>query len=194
MGDRPLPLDGAGRRGKRLNVWFSFVLVGRALRQLPFFTQLSDDQVDELARLGRTISMPPGEIVCHEGERSDSMYVLLAGKVSVYRHDDAGTRVDLRQFEDGDYFGEVALLDSKPRTATVACQSECTLFVLDQAAFRDLLTANPSLVFSVLAAVADRAGATRRALPGRARQPDAGEPGRDRTPPFPRPDGRRRRP
>jgi signal transduction histidine kinase len=82
--------------------------------------------------------------------------VLLAGEVSVYRHDGAGRRVALRQFQDGDYFGEVALLDSKPRTATVASLTECRLFVLDQSAFRKLLTSDPPLFLSVLGAVADR--------------------------------------
>jgi signal transduction histidine kinase len=132
------------------------VLIERTLRQLPFFSQLSTEQVQELVRLGRIVSMPAGRIVCHEGESSDSMFVLLAGKVSVYRHDTTGTQVEVRQFEAGDYFGEVAFLDSKARTATAACVTECELFVLDQAVFRRLLAANPSLVLSVLRALADR--------------------------------------
>ncbi|MCI0396707.1 MAG: cyclic nucleotide-binding domain-containing protein [Chloroflexi bacterium] len=132
------------------------MVVQQALEQVPFFSQLPAAQITELAQMGRNVSLAAGEIVCHEGELSDSMYVLLGGKVTVYRHDKAGKRVDLRQFGAGDYFGEVALLDSKPRTATVACLTACELFVLEQAVFREVLTANPSLIFSVLVAVADR--------------------------------------
>ena len=131
--------------------------IERLLHHVPFFSQLSSEEVDELASRGRVVSMSCGEIVCREGEASDSMYVLLSGEVSVYRHDSAGRRVDLRQFGVGDHFGEIALLDSKPRTATVACLADCELFVLERTAFRDLLTASPSLVVSVLRAVADRA-------------------------------------
>ena len=85
------------------------------------------------------------------------MYVVLAGRAAAYRHGNAGDHVDIRRFEDGDYFGEVALLDSKPRTATVACETECRLFVIEQPDFRDVLTANPGIVFGVLVALADRA-------------------------------------
>ena len=133
------------------------MIVEQALGRLPFFSQLSAAERQELARLGRTIIVPAGHVVCSEGESSDGLYVLLAGKVLVSRDDDSGHRVDLREYVDGDYFGEISLLDSKPRTATVACLTECRLFVLQQAEFRATLTAHPSIVFSVLAAVADRA-------------------------------------
>jgi signal transduction histidine kinase len=133
------------------------MVIERILQGLPFLSPLSAEQVEELAGVGRTVSLPAGHVVCHEGERSDSMYVILTGTVSVYRHDANGKRVDMRQFHEGDYFGELALLDSKPRTATVSCETDCTLFVLDQATFRGVVTANPTLVFGVLAAVADRA-------------------------------------
>ena len=101
--------------------------------------------------------MAAGDVVCQEGESSDSMYVVLAGRAMAYRRGNAGTQVEIRQFEDGDHFGEVALLDSKPRSATVACMTECRLFVIEQAVFRDVLTAHPGVVFGVLAALADRA-------------------------------------
>jgi signal transduction histidine kinase len=132
------------------------MLVEQVLQQVPFFSQLPADQITELARTGHTIHLPADQIVCHEGELSDSMYVILAGTVSVYRRNQAGHRVDFRQYGVGDYFGELSLLDSKPRTASVACLTDCELFVLEQRVFRELLTAQPSLIFSVLAAVTDR--------------------------------------
>jgi signal transduction histidine kinase len=131
-------------------------VIERVLQQLPFLRPFSAEQVQELARRGRVVSVPAGHVVCHEGESSDSMYVLLSGEVSVYRHDNIGRRIAIRQFRDGDHFGEVSLLDSKPRTATVVCVTDCDIFVLEQAAFREVLAADPSRVVSVLAAVADR--------------------------------------
>jgi signal transduction histidine kinase len=127
------------------------------LHDLPFLRPFSAEQVQEFARLGHVVALPAGHIVCHEGELSDSMYVLLTGTVSLYRHDTAGNRVDIRQFHEGDYFGELALLDSRPRTATIACVTDCQLFVLEQATFRGVVSARPGLVFDVLGAVADRA-------------------------------------
>src|SRR5688572_19436402 len=119
------------------------MFVEQALQQVPFFSQLSAGQITELARTGHTANLSAGQIVCHEGELSDSMYVILDGTVSVYRHNQAGNRVDFRQFQAGDYFGELSLLDSKPRTATVACLTDCELFVLEQRVFRELITAQP---------------------------------------------------
>ena len=129
----------------------------QALRDVPFLRRFSAEQVQQFARLGRITSLAAGDIVCHEGERSDSMFVLLAGTVSVSRHDGTGGRVEIRQFHEGEFFGEVALLDSRPRTATVACVTDCKLFVLEQARFRGVVNADPALVFGVLGAVADRA-------------------------------------
>jgi signal transduction histidine kinase len=133
------------------------VLVDRALSQLPFFRQLPLEHVEELARLGRVVEMPAGHVVCEEGESSDSMYVVLAGQVLAYRHGDAGGPVEIRRFEEGDFFGEVALLDSRPRTATVECVTECRFLVIEQAAFRQVLTSHPAVVFGVLTALGDRA-------------------------------------
>jgi signal transduction histidine kinase len=133
------------------------VLVDRALSQLPFFRQLPAEHVEELARLGRIVEMPAGQVVCAEGESSDSMYVVLAGEVLAYRHGNAGSPVEIRRFGEGDFFGEVALLDSRPRTATVSCVTECRFLVIEQAAFREVLTSHPAVIFGVLTALGDRA-------------------------------------
>ena len=85
------------------------------------------------------------------------MYVVLAGQVSAYRHGNGGSPVEIRRFEEGDFFGEVALLDSRPRTATVACVTDCRFLVIDQAAFREVLIAHPAAIFGVLTALGDRA-------------------------------------
>jgi signal transduction histidine kinase len=132
------------------------VEIDRVLREIPLFKDFSAAQVERLADLGQIVPLPAGDVVCHEGESSDSMYVVLDGRVSVRRLDAAGNQVEIRQVEAGDYFGEVALLDSKPRTATASCVTDCELFILEQSAFRDVVTADPSRVFGVLGAVADR--------------------------------------
>lgn len=131
--------------------------IEQILQRIPFFHDLPSDQIEKLVDRGQRVSMETGQIVCAEGEISDSMYVLLDGKVCVYRHDEAGNRIDLRGFESGDFFGELALVDSKPRSATVACLTPCDLFVLEQSTFREILAANPAVTYNVLAALANRA-------------------------------------
>ncbi len=130
--------------------------IEQILQQIPFFHDLPSGEIKKLVDRGQRVSMETGQIVCAEGEISDSMYVLLDGKVCVYRYDEDGNRIDLRGFESGDFFGELALVDSKPRSATVACLTPCDLFVLEQATFREILAANPAVTYNVLATLANR--------------------------------------
>jgi signal transduction histidine kinase len=130
--------------------------IEQILQQIPFFHDLPAEQLEKLVDKGQRVSMETGQIVCAEGELSDSMYVLLDGKVCVYRHDEAGSRIDLRGFVSGDFFGELALVDNKPRSATVACLTPCDLFILEQATFREILATNPAVTYNVLTALANR--------------------------------------
>src|SRR5438034_937753 len=104
----------------------------RALQGTPLFSHLADDQVRDLAGIGRTVSLEAGHVVFAEGAEADGLYVILAGTVRIYGKDDRGDEAEFATLARGDYFGELALLDGKPRSATVACLEPCTLFFLDK--------------------------------------------------------------
>ncbi len=109
------------------------------LKNIPLFRHLPDEFLQDLTQRGDTILMEANQVVCHEGDESDGMYVILDGQVRIFISDNEGNEVDVNMMKTGDFFGEMALLEDKPRSATVLCLTACRLFRLDQPAFIKLL-------------------------------------------------------
>ncbi|MCB0168798.1 MAG: cyclic nucleotide-binding domain-containing protein, partial [Anaerolineae bacterium] len=109
------------------------------LKEVPFFSRLSDEALHKLAGMGETVSMEAKQVVYQEGDESENMYVILDGQVSVFKIDDQGRELELARLAAGDFFGELALLDSRPRSATVVCLAACEFFVINQISFMGLL-------------------------------------------------------
>ena len=127
------------------------------LRQVPFFSHMSDAALEQLHRTGHVLSLQSGEVAVREGDMADCMYVVLDGQVAVQKNDDGRRGVTIATLSVGDFFGEMALLDEGKRSATVLCQTPCSLFVLDQNAFRNLLDqADSGAVFRLFAALTRR--------------------------------------
>jgi len=117
----------------------------RLLSRVPIFRRLSAPQVAILARLVATERFAAGELIVREGEPGDRLYIVTQGRVEVVAEGAAGRPRRLAELRDGDYFGEVALLRSAPRTASVRALSPTTALVLARQAFLVLLEANPEL-------------------------------------------------
>ncbi len=128
------------------------------LKEVPMFSQLPAESLEELVKTGQTLLFEADQVVCWEGEESDAMYVVLDGRIRVYKHDEKGNEVDIDALKAGDFFGEMALVDNEPRSATVVCVTACHLFMLDKDAFMNLLqNASAQVIsFSVLSALVSR--------------------------------------
>ncbi|MCP4192223.1 MAG: cyclic nucleotide-binding domain-containing protein, partial [Planctomycetaceae bacterium] len=98
------------------------------------------------------------QVVCKEGDESDAMYVVLVGQIRVFKTDEEGNEVDIAALQSGEFFGEMAMFDNQPRSATVDCVTACHLFMLDKGAFMNLLqnARNRAISFSVLSALVKR--------------------------------------
>jgi len=110
---------------------------------------VSDRRV--LRRSLEELTISPGTILCEEGTVGREFFIIVAGSASVRR---SGRKV--ASLGPGGYFGELALLDKKPRSATVVAETEMTVLVLGQAQFHGVLDAVPSLSRKLLAAMAAR--------------------------------------
>lgn len=128
------------------------------LHQIPMFATLSADALTTVAKQGQELSYEASQVVCWEGEASDAMYVILDGRIRVYKSDEEGNEVDIDALIEGDFFGEMALIDNQPRSATVACVTPCHLFRLEKSAFTNLLldSKTQNIVFSVFSTVVNR--------------------------------------
>jgi len=97
-----------------------------------------------------------GDIIFHRDDPGSTLYLLESGQVKVYVPTEEGKDIILAMLTPGQFFGELSLLDHGPRTATVICESDCTLLLLSQRHFMAVLDDVPSMSHKLLASLAGR--------------------------------------
>ena len=102
------------------------------LQAMPIFGGIREDALHFLLDLAREVSVPEGEFFFREGDQASSMFVLEVGRVEVLKGW-RGQELVLHKLKPGDCFGEMALMDLFPRSASVRALQDCTAIELDQA-------------------------------------------------------------
>jgi CPA1 family monovalent cation:H+ antiporter len=120
------------------------------IQRFPLFAALTEDQIDDMARLMRPVFTLPGELLIKKGDQGDAAYFISSGAVEVK----AGDR-EIR-LGTGDVFGELALLTSGPRTANVISIAYCSLLRLDARDFNIFIAANPDVAAHIEAVASKR--------------------------------------
>jgi CRP/FNR family cyclic AMP-dependent transcriptional regulator len=100
---------------------------------------MTDAQLNALAKYGQSLEFSPAQMIVQQGDHSNTLFLVLDGKVGAYIKESHGNEVHLRTIESGGHFGEVGLLDGGGRTANIRALSQCRLFSLDEKAFQELL-------------------------------------------------------
>jgi CRP/FNR family cyclic AMP-dependent transcriptional regulator len=136
-------------------VLFSHDTKADALARCPFFAGLSRSELLELAKVSEDMEVEEGKVLTREGKSGSEFFVIVDGEVSVTKNGQ-----EIRTLGPGDFFGEIALLEDTPRTATVFAKSPLRFFVLTRQSFRSLLAHQPELERKVLAALEERVRAT----------------------------------
>lgn len=126
-----------------------------ALGRAPLFEDLSKDELRELAKVTEDLEVEAGKVLCREGETAQEFFVIIDGEVEVTKDGKS-----LGKLSDGDFFGEIALLEDVPRTATVTAVTPLRFFVLTRQSFWSLLERQPEVERKVLRALAKRVIAT----------------------------------
>jgi CRP-like cAMP-binding protein len=121
------------------------------LSKVPLFSGCSARELAEIARGAREVEHPSGTVIAREGDPGVGLFVILDGTALVTV---GGRRRTTLQ--PGDFFGEIALLDGGPRTATVTAASDMRLLGLTEWAFRGLVTEHPTIALKTLQAMAGR--------------------------------------
>ncbi len=110
------------------------------LKDISLFDRFTDDELAMLYSIGRVVNLKPKANAVIEGEPTRGLYILLYGRVSVYKTDPvAGSLLRLAMLEEGANFGELSLFDAAPRSATVAAETTCYLFLLEAEGFNKFL-------------------------------------------------------
>jgi CRP-like cAMP-binding protein len=129
------------------------------LRAVPLFADLSKSELGRVASITKPLSFRAGEAVVTEGERTGRFFVIVEGEADVTVHGRFVRRLDA-----GDFFGEMALLDDEPRSATVVAVTDLDTLSIAPVNFRPLLKSNASITYKVLLGVCQRLRAVERSL------------------------------
>ena len=121
------------------------------LGRVPLFEGLSKKQLSRISSLMTLLNLEAGTVLARQGEIGRELVILLEGEVEVVRD---GEVVALRG--PGEYIGEIALVDNRPRTATVTAKTDVVAEVLNRSEFAGLLANAPELSSQIMATMARR--------------------------------------
>lgn len=123
------------------------------LRHTSLFRDLDDDTVQRLAEISVTRSFRKGQIIFEQGDPADALYVVVEGEVKVHVDSGAGDEMVLVTLRPPDVFGELALVDGGPRSASAEALVQSTLLSLNRRTFLALLEGNPEIAELLLRAL-----------------------------------------
>ncbi len=119
------------------------------LSNVPLFEELSAEELQPIADMATTRSLPANSIVVNEGDQTDSLYVILSGRVKIFLSDEDGKEVTLGIEGPGDYFGEM-VLDGGPRSASVMTVEPSQFSIIQKADIEKYLHNNPSVAVGII--------------------------------------------
>jgi len=135
------------------------------LHEVPYFRSLDTVLLTAIAERFTRVERAAGEIFFNAGDAGDAFYLVVRGQVDVLAPGPSGDEIRVAVLRDGDYFGEMALIEDIPRTATVRAASPTITLVIDRAQFLALLNSLPRLR-SAFEAIIESRRAAERALIG----------------------------
>lgn len=126
------------------------MLTSLKLKGVRLFAALERAHLDAVGELAREITIPAGDVIFNEGERSEKFYFLLKGQVRISKIIEGIGEEALTVLEPGDYFGEMALILGTPRSATAIANTEVIVAVIESFTFNELISNDKELGFEIL--------------------------------------------
>jgi CRP/FNR family transcriptional regulator, cyclic AMP receptor protein len=124
------------------------------LAAVPLFAGLDEDGLASLIRGMRVRRFRRGETVFHVGDPGDALFIVVSGSIKITLPADTGDEAILATLRPGDFFGELALLDGAPRSATAIAIEATEMYMLPRDRFRELIASEPVMRDTVLATLA----------------------------------------
>lgn len=123
------------------------------LFEVELFKLLDKEDLQALAEVVDSKSISAGEILFHTGEPGDSLFIIKTGEVELFIKDTAGQKIVLSVADEKDIFGELAMLDNKPRSATAMALIDTELLVVEREDLLFLISKNPEAALHLMAAM-----------------------------------------
>ena len=135
-----------------------------AIRSVPLFASLDDEAANDLRNLLRIRDVPSGAPLFRAGDQGDAMYLIESGRVRITISDDDQKEIVLAELAQGDFFGEMAIIDGKQRSANATVTEEARLAVLSRENFLGFIHDNPKVALEMLSATFGRLRRTDKLL------------------------------
>ena len=126
------------------------------LKNLPLFGELEDGDMREIWEQVHTRTYKKGNIILFEEDPGDSLFIINEGKVKITRLSEEGKEVILSILGEGEFFGEMSLLDGESRSANVIALSDSEVFILKRQDFLEIIHKNPQIAITLLEELARR--------------------------------------
>jgi len=127
-----------------------------ALRSVPLFASLDDDAARELRSLLSDKSVAQNTRLFRQGDKGDAMYLIESGRVRISIRDEEEQEVVLAELAQGDFFGEMSIIDGRQRSADANVIDDAQLAILSREAFLTFVRSNPDVALEMLSALTDR--------------------------------------
>lgn len=126
------------------------------LRRVPMFSDLSEAELARFAEVAREREYPKNSVILFEDDPGDALYIVSSGQVKVVLIGEDGREVILSVLGDGDFFGEMALIDDEPRSAHVIAMKDSHLLVLRRDDFQLQIQQHPPIALKLLRVLVQR--------------------------------------
>lgn len=126
------------------------------LQKVSLFSELSEAQLEFLSARSTARTYAKGSVIVNEGDEGNALFVILSGAVKTYLCDEKGKEVVLSTQGPGEYFGDLALFDGTPRSASVAAMEPCKLMVISKGLLKEALAEKPEIALVLLKGLAIR--------------------------------------
>jgi CRP-like cAMP-binding protein len=117
---------------------------------------MPEGALDDLVKFTTVARFEPHRVIFSKGDKGDCLYGILSGRVWIYSNSAEGAEIMLNVLEQGDLFGEIALLDGSTRTASAAAMEQTDLLRIHRAHFLPYVKANPDLILAMLTLLCQR--------------------------------------
>lgn len=125
------------------------------LREIPIFAELPPEDLQLVAGIAHEEWYPQNTVIFKEGDEGTMMFVIVEGILRVLRSTN-GVEQELAQRGPGEFFGEMAIIESAPRSATLCAQTDVRLLAIDGEVFKGILRERPDVSFAVLRSISRR--------------------------------------
>lgn len=125
------------------------------LKKVPLFSDVSDKDLKCLQKIAKVRKFAKGEIIFTEDTSGDCLYIVISGRVKIFAQQ-GNKKKTLAYLEKDEHFGEMALLDMEPRSASSEALDECDLLVIKKHDFRTLLAQDPGISLQIMRTLSHR--------------------------------------